>query len=175
MALKLRPFQRLDCLCRLAVPFETVILPVRVAIRENIAHRERARKIRDIGLQKLQVLWDGQMTPQEKDSLRKLTINPCPTSDATENLAEKAVTWAEEHLFEQRSVVHEHELWRHALEHGKGQNVSLAQIQDCMQRMELSFLVALSGNQRSLIPDGQPMVLEIIAAEAKAAQADGRS
>jgi hypothetical protein len=44
-----------------------------------------------------------------------------------------------------------------------------------MQRMELSFLVALSGNQRSLIPDGQPMVLEIIAAEAKAAQADGRS
>ena len=35
------------------------------AIRENIAHRERERKIRDIGLEKLQVLWDGQMTPQE--------------------------------------------------------------------------------------------------------------
>ena len=45
------------------------------AIRENIAHRERARKIRDIGLEKLQVLWDGQMTPQEKDSLRRLAVN----------------------------------------------------------------------------------------------------
>ena len=99
------------------------------AIRENIAHRERARKIRDIGLEKLQALWDGQMTPQEKDSLRRLAVNRSPASDATENLAEKAVTWAEEHLFERRSVVHEHELWRHALEHARGWNVSLAEIQ----------------------------------------------
>jgi conjugative relaxase-like TrwC/TraI family protein len=99
------------------------------AIRENIAHRERARKIRDIGLEKLQVLWDGQMTPQEKDSLHRLAVNRSPTSDVTANLAEKAVTWAEEHLFERRSVVHEHELWRHALEHARGQNVSLTEIQ----------------------------------------------
>jgi hypothetical protein len=39
--------------------------------------------------------------------------------------------------------------------------------------MELSFLTALSGNQRSLIPDGQPMILEIIVAEVKSAQGDG--
>ena len=32
------------------------------AIRENIAHKERARKIRDIGLEKLQAIWDGQMS-----------------------------------------------------------------------------------------------------------------
>ncbi len=44
-----------------------------------------------------------------------------------------------------------------------------------MQRMELSFLIALSGYQRSLIPDGQPVVLENVAAEAKAAQADWKS
>ena len=99
------------------------------AIRENIAHRERARKIRDIGLEKLQALWDGQMTPQEKDSLRRLAVNQSSAPDVTENLAEKAVTWAEEHLFERRSVVHEHELWRHALEHARGRNVSLAEIQ----------------------------------------------
>jgi hypothetical protein len=36
------------------------------AIRENIAHKERARKIRDIGLEKLQAIWDGQMTSPEK-------------------------------------------------------------------------------------------------------------
>jgi hypothetical protein len=52
---------------------------------------------------------------------------------------------------------------------------SLRRVETSMQRMELSFLAALPGNQRSLIPDGQPMVLEIVAVEAKAAQADGRS
>jgi len=35
-----------------------------------------------------------------------------------------------------------------------------------MQRLELSFLAALSGN-RSLIPDGQPAVLEIVVTEIK--------
>src|SRR5213594_1292267 len=38
---------------------------------------------------------------------------------------------------------------------------SLRRIETAMQRLELSFLAALSGNQRSLIPDGQPVVLEI--------------
>ncbi len=49
-------------------------------------------------------------------------------------MAEKAVTWAEEHLFERRSVVLEHELWRHALEHVRGQNVELAEIQAATRR-----------------------------------------
>jgi conjugative relaxase-like TrwC/TraI family protein len=106
------------------------------AIRENIAHRERARKIRDIGLEKLQVLWDSQMTPQEKDSLRRLAADRSPASYATEHLAEEAVTWAEEHLFERQSVVHEHELWRHALEHARGRNISLAEIQSVTKRRD---------------------------------------
>jgi conjugative relaxase-like TrwC/TraI family protein len=98
------------------------------AIRENIAHKERARKIRDIGLEKLQAIWDGQMTSPEKESLRHLTTKQPVVADASENVAEKAVTWAEEHLFERRSVVHEHELWRHALEHARGQDVTIADI-----------------------------------------------
>jgi hypothetical protein len=43
--------------------------------------------------------------------------------------ADQAVSWAEQHLFERRSVVHEHEIWCHALEHLRGQDVSLAEIQ----------------------------------------------
>jgi ATP-dependent exoDNAse (exonuclease V) alpha subunit len=39
------------------------------------------------------------------------------------------VTWAEEHVFERRSVVNEFELWRHALEHARGENIRLADIQ----------------------------------------------
>ena len=43
------------------------------AIRENIAHKERARKIRDIGLEKLQEIWGGQITSLERESLRHIT------------------------------------------------------------------------------------------------------
>jgi conjugative relaxase-like TrwC/TraI family protein len=99
------------------------------AIRENIAHKERARKIRDIGLEKLQAIWDGQMTSRERESLRCLTTKQSVTADASENVAEKAVAWAEEHLFERRAVIHEHELWRHALEHARGREVTIADIQ----------------------------------------------
>jgi conjugative relaxase-like TrwC/TraI family protein len=99
------------------------------AIRDHIAHKERARKIRDIGLSKLQATWDRQLTAEERTSLRHLTIGQTPTSTCSETLAEQAVTWAEEHVFVRHSVVREHELWRHALEHMRGQNVRLADIQ----------------------------------------------
>ena len=51
---------------------------------------------------------------------------------------------------------------------------SLRRIETAMQRMELSFLSALSANQRSLIPDGQPVILEIAVVEAKNAEKSGR-
>jgi ATP-dependent exoDNAse (exonuclease V) alpha subunit len=38
------------------------------------------------------------------------------------------LSWAEAHLFERRSVVREHELWRHALEAVRGSSVVLAEI-----------------------------------------------
>ena len=47
---------------------------------------------------------------------------------------------------------------------------SLRRIETAMQRMELSFLAALPGNQRSLVPDGQPVVLEIAVSDAKREQ-----
>lgn len=106
------------------------------AIRENIAHKERARKIRDIGFGELQTLWDGQITAAEKQSLRQLANHQPPVADVTENLAEKSVAWAEDHLFERRSVVHEHELWRHALEHARGREVNPADIQAVTQRRD---------------------------------------
>ena len=98
-------------------------------IRDHIAHKERARKIKDIGLARLQSLWDGQLTAEEKASLRGLVVEQPAVGVASGEMAEKAVAWAEEHLFDRRSVVHEHELWRHALEHARGQNVSLTELQ----------------------------------------------
>jgi conjugative relaxase-like TrwC/TraI family protein len=104
------------------------------AIRENIAHKDRPRKIRDIGLEKLQTLWDGQMTVGEKASLNRLTVKPSIAPVGGEKIGEQAVTWAEQHLFERRSIVHEHELWRHALERARGQDISLADIQAVTQK-----------------------------------------
>ena len=44
---------------------------------------------------------------------------------------------------------------------------SLRRIETTMQRMELSFVMALPGNQRAIVPDGQPTVLEIVITEAE--------
>lgn len=45
---------------------------------------------------------------------------------------------------------------------------ALRRIETAMQRMELSLLAKLPSGQRSLITDGQPVVLEIAVTEAKA-------
>jgi hypothetical protein len=42
---------------------------------------------------------------------------------------------------------------------------SLRRIETATQRSELSLLTALSGKQRSLIPDGQPVVLKVFVKE----------
>jgi hypothetical protein len=44
---------------------------------------------------------------------------------------------------------------------------SLRRIETAMQRMDLSFLAALSGNQQALIPDGQPVILEVVVTKMK--------
>jgi hypothetical protein len=42
---------------------------------------------------------------------------------------------------------------------------SLRRIETAMQRMELSALISIPNAQKSLIPDGQPLVLQMIATE----------
>ena len=44
---------------------------------------------------------------------------------------------------------------------------SLRRVEASMQRMELSLLTKLPSCQRSLIPDGQPVILEIMVTEAE--------
>ncbi len=47
---------------------------------------------------------------------------------------------------------------------------SLRRIETTMQRMELYLLMALPGNQRALVPDGQPVVREIVVTESEKQQ-----
>jgi conjugative relaxase-like TrwC/TraI family protein len=104
------------------------------AIRENIAHKERPQKVRDMALARLQTLWQDQMTAGERDSLRTLATSQTPKIEAPAVTAKEAVTWAEEHVFERRSVIPERELWRHALEHVRGENIRLADIQEATRQ-----------------------------------------
>ena len=97
-------------------------------IRANIAHKERARKIKDVGIVKLQSGWNKQLTWKEWWQINHLDKHRSP-ANSEKITAVQAVSWAEQHLFERRSVVHEHEIWHHALEHLRGQDVSLAEIQ----------------------------------------------
>lgn len=95
-------------------------------MREHIAHKERARKTGDVGSARLRQLWAEQVTAEELTSLRQ-PRNAKPGLDHDLSPVE-AVSWAEEHLFERRSVVREHELWRYALETARGGSISVAQI-----------------------------------------------
>lgn len=98
-------------------------------IRANIAHKERARKIKDVGFAKLQSIWNKQLSWGEWWQVKHLAKGQSPEV-APHMTAGNAIEWAENHLFERRSVVHLHELWRHALEHARGQNISISDIQN---------------------------------------------
>lgn len=104
-------------------------------IRENIAHNKRARKIRDIGRTRLNALWGSQISGDEKTAIAGATQRNGvrPKTFNARNAVSAAITWAEEHLFDRRSVVNEFELWRHALEHGRGQRFSLSDVQSLTQ------------------------------------------
>src|ERR1039457_2944349 len=83
-------------------------------IRANIAHKERARKIKDVGIVKLQSAWNKQLSWKEWWQINHLDKHRAP-ENSEKITAVQAVSWAEQHLFERRSVVHEQEIWQHAL------------------------------------------------------------
>ena len=47
---------------------------------------------------------------------------------------------------------------------------SLRRIETAMQPMELSLFASLPGNHRSLVPEGQPLIIEIVVTEAEDAE-----
>lgn len=88
-------------------------------IRSHLAHDKRSRKITGADPQSLREDWQRQMTREEQRLLRHLcgrkeSVRSSPVGE------DGALRWAEEHVFDRRSVVSEQELWRHALEHGRG-------------------------------------------------------
>ena len=95
-------------------------------IRDHIAHNERSRKMKNMKGARLRKTWSEQLAPSERAALDQLVAHAM-TSPGTlrAGRADLALQWAEDHLFERKSVVHEHELWRHALVHARGENLSI--------------------------------------------------
>ncbi len=99
-------------------------------LREAVAGSERLRKIKALRTETLRPLWMEQLSDVERESISALKHGSSTASaESNSTTAIAAVAWAEEHLFDRRSVVPEYELWRHALEHARGQGVTLSAIQ----------------------------------------------
>ena len=101
------------------------------ALRKQVAHDERKRKIKDSTAGRLRPSWAKQMTPSEQTALNALRdLKPQRPQPAD---AAGVVAWADQHLFERRSVVQEHELLSAAFAHGRGQAFDLAALKQAVE------------------------------------------
>jgi conjugative relaxase-like TrwC/TraI family protein len=101
-------------------------------LRERVAHGNRRRKLKDSTAARLRSAWGGEMQPDELAALRKLqAVKPRPAPKA--DLA-GIVAWADEHLFERRAVVHDHELMAAALERGRGMDFDLVALRQAIEQ-----------------------------------------
>jgi conjugative relaxase-like TrwC/TraI family protein len=95
-------------------------------LREHLATAERARKMRDVGRAELNRLWSAQLSADEAEGLRRLRSSSVRADNKLESESVAAsVDWAEEHIFDRRSVVPEHEVWRQALIRARGERLSV--------------------------------------------------
>lgn len=106
-------------------------------IRSNIARDERSRKIKNVAMAQLQALWSGQLSDSERREVAALIAGlNVKHAEPNSGIVHAAVRWAEEHLFDRKSVVHEHEIWWHALEHSRGENLPLAEVHAATARAD---------------------------------------
>ncbi len=95
-------------------------------LRAQIAHEKRARKMKDSSAEKLVEHWDSQLTKEERQSLKDvLDRSPSPN---TKLGIEAIVDWADEHMFERKSVIEDYQLKAAALTRGRGESFSLEKL-----------------------------------------------
>jgi conjugative relaxase-like TrwC/TraI family protein len=101
-------------------------------LREQVARDERKRKIKDSTASHLRPLWAKQLTATDQAALDALrVVSPRLPIKADVN---SVVAWADEHLFERRSVVNDYELMAAALAHGRGQDFDLAVLREAIEK-----------------------------------------
>ena len=100
-----------------------------MAMRRLIATAERARKQKELSRDEQRSLWDAQLSEGERATLRRLP-NHSETVRSNRISVGEAVQWAEDHLFDRHSVVLECQLWQQALERGRGEHFSVAELKE---------------------------------------------
>ncbi|HTB62589.1 MAG TPA: MobF family relaxase, partial [Opitutales bacterium] len=101
-------------------------------VREQVARDERRRKIKDSTAERLRPDWVRQLSQADHtalDTLRGVTLRTPAKANVTE-----IVAWADEHLFERRSVVNDYELMAAALAHGRGEDFDLAAMREAIEK-----------------------------------------
>ena len=106
-------------------------------LRAQIAQAERSRKISGIRLSELERLWAGQVTQAERQSLSKVVRQTAPETPVNRlPVAEAAIQWAEDHLFDRHSVLRESELWSAALERQRGRPFTVDDLKTASERRQ---------------------------------------
>jgi ATP-dependent exoDNAse (exonuclease V) alpha subunit len=101
-------------------------------LRGRIAHGNRRRKLKDSTADRLRPAWGKQMTQDETKALGALrSVQPKTAKPA--NVA-GITAWADEHLFERRSVVNDYELMSVALARGRGEDFDLAALREAIEK-----------------------------------------
>jgi conjugative relaxase-like TrwC/TraI family protein len=102
------------------------------ALRKRIAHGNRRRKLKDSTAERLRPSWGKQMTADEVKALGALrSVQPKQAKPAD---VAGITAWADEHLFDRRSVVNDYELMSAALARGRGEDFDLAALRDAIEK-----------------------------------------
>jgi conjugative relaxase-like TrwC/TraI family protein len=138
-------------------------------LREQVAHDGRRRKIKDSTAGRLRPFWMTQLTSAEHAALAD--VLPIPTSQRQGADVARIAAWADEHLFERRSVVDDYELLAAGLAHGRGQDFDLSALREAIEqrgyireagtrkltsrdvlRCELNIVMAARGGRQRFAP-----------------------
>ena len=103
------------------------------ALRAQLAVETRAKKQKDLSQAELRQLWDSQLNEGERAALRQFP-NHSEKATGSGMSADEAVQWAEDHLFDRNSVALECQLWQQALERGRGENFTVAELKEFTRR-----------------------------------------
>ncbi|WP_342750799.1 relaxase domain-containing protein [Termitidicoccus mucosus] len=109
-------------------------------LRAQVAQDKRRRKIRSLCAEKLHPRWASEMPASEHAALSRIAPEklppPLPAVASEQCGLPGFVAWADAHLFERRSVVGDYELMSAALARGRGQNFSLADLENEMAKRD---------------------------------------
>jgi conjugative relaxase-like TrwC/TraI family protein len=104
------------------------------ALRRQMAENKRQRKIKDSTADRLRPYWGKQLSADEAGTLA--AIKPAVAISRQPTDVAAVVAWADEHLFERRSVIRDYELMSAALARGRGEAFDLAALREAIEKRD---------------------------------------